>query len=408
MEEADEGVGQTFEDVLETHTVTVRETSLGKISEGYLEKSAVVSADGQSVCWASLLGDDSGVYRNGERVGGPFKLLGATGLVISPDGEHVAYTVSGGTGVVIRMDDQEFSKGFTGVSSTGLSFSPDSKRFGFVAARDASHIATIDGVEGPPYDGIRAEGILFSANGRHSAYIATKGEDWFVVVDGVQSSPWKAIGEQGVLFSADGEHVAYSARRAKTPQPAEGEPADEWLVVQDGKAGPPYKSVSQLVFAPVGSRFAYNAEIAKDQWVVVADGEASEPAEDVHSPPSFSPDGKRLAYSVARGQELFVVVDGVEGPAYDRMSKKGKRTLLFDESGQNYAYVGKKGDERIVVVNDKEVARHASLFQRTMRFLPGSTDLLRLPRPGEQALPPRDRRLGHPEPRREALVLRRP
>ncbi len=377
--DAEDEKGQTFETVLEKNEVAVREVSLGKVGDGYFEKSARVSADGRHVCWANLLGEESGVFLDGRRVGAPFQGLGATGLVISPDGSRVAYSVNRGTQVAVRVDDKELAGEYDGVSKAGLVFSPDSKRFAFVAGRGGKQIASIDGQEGPAWDGVRGEGVRFSQDGRRVAYIATQGEDWFVVIDGMQSGPWKAVGDQGVQFSADGEHVAFGAQR-----PAEGG-GGEWVVVVDGKEGPAYASVGQLVFAPVGARFAYNAEIAKSRWVVVADGKPSAEAQALSSRPTFSPDGKHLAYSLARDDKLFVVVDGVEGPGYDRMSKKGKRAITFSEDGSSHAYVGKRGDERVIVVDGQEVSTTASLFQRTLRFLPGSKDLAYLANHGKQS-----------------------
>ena len=357
--------GQTFEDVHETGTVQVRETSLGKIGEGYFPKHTVVSEDGTSVAWVRLDNDNSGVFRNGERIGESFKLFGTTGVVLSRDGQRVAYTTSSGSLVKIRLDGDELPGDYLGVSQNGLVFSPDGARFGFVAATDEGQFATIDGQRGPVFDGISSHGIVFSPDSTRVAHAGTKDEAWHVVLDGELNGPWQAVGNQGVVFSADSLHVAFAARRDNT-----------WFVVHDGKEFGPYTSVSALTFAPVGGRFAFNAEIEKKRAVLVVDGEVSEEHEQLQSDPTFTADGTKLAYSVSDGETMRVVFEGASGPEFDRMSRKGRRRILVSDDGQHVAYVGKRDKARLVVVDGETVGEHGSLFQRTLQFFPGSTDLL--------------------------------
>ena len=357
--------GQSFEDVHETGTINVRETSLGKVGDGYFQKNTVVSEDGRSVAWVRLDNENSGVFLNGERVGESFKLFGTTGIVVSPDGKRAAYTVSGGSVVGIRVDDQEFNGDYIGVSRGGLVFSPDSQRFGFVAANGDGQFVTIDGVKGPVFDGISARGITFSPDSKRVAHAGLKGEEWFVVIDGEKNGPWEKIGEQGVLFSPDGTQVAFAARRDM-----------KWHVVHDGKDMGPYSAVSQMTFSPVGGRFAFNAELEKGSWVVMLDGEQSEVHEGLSSRPTFSADGEHFAYSQANGQEMQVVVDGKRGPSFDRMSRKGKRLILLNDDASHVAYVGKRGKEKQIIVDGEVVGSHGTLFQRTIQFFPNSTDVL--------------------------------
>ena len=68
---------------------------------------------------------------------------------------------------------------------------------------------------------------------------------------------------------------------------------------------------------------AYVAKIG-DKWAMVVDGQAGSLCQAL-GPPVFSPDGKRLAYIMGKGQKQLVAVDGQLGPEYDGI----KGYLLF-------------------------------------------------------------------------------
>ena len=70
-----------------------------------------------------------------------------------------------------------------------------------------------------------------------------------------------------------------------------------------------------------------------------------------HDAVTVSPDSRRVAYRAGRGGKRFVVVDGVEGKAYDGI---GQWTLLFSPDGSRVAYVAARGGKWFVVVDGVE------------------------------------------------------
>ena len=59
----------------------------------------------------------------------------------------------------------------------------------------------------------------------------------------------------------------------------------------------------------------------------------------------FSPDSKRVAYGVKRGEKVFVVVDGVEGKEYNWVGWPA-----FSPNSQRAAYAMQRGGKWLVVV----------------------------------------------------------
>lgn len=53
------------------------------------------------------------------------------------------------------------------------------------------------------------------------------------------------------------------------------------------------------------------------------------------TPPVFSPDGERFAYTKMTGQQYQVIVGGTAGPAFDLVS-----TVVFSPDSNRYAYIG--------------------------------------------------------------------
>jgi hypothetical protein len=69
--------------------------------------------------------------------------------------------------------------------------------------------------------------------------------------------------------------------------------------------------------------------------------------------PHLSKTGLHVAVQVAKGSRFAMRVDGVDGPTFDTVSQG----FVFSTDGTRHAYVAKVGDEHIVVLDGKEVAR---------------------------------------------------
>jgi Tol biopolymer transport system component len=61
---------------------------------------------------------------------------------------------------------------------------------------------------------------------------------------------------------------------------------------------------------------------------------------------------QHVAYVVKRGEKELAVVDGVEGKEYDNISDHCK--MLFSPDGRRFAYVAKRGKKMLVVADGKE------------------------------------------------------
>ncbi|MGH7648313.1 MAG: hypothetical protein ACREND_09365 [Gemmatimonadaceae bacterium] len=72
----------------------------------------------------------------------------------------------------------------------------------------------------------------------------------------------------------------------------------------------------------------------------------------------MSPKGEHLAAVVLRGSRSVVVYDGVDGPNFDEVASGANGTnVVFSSDGAHYGYVGRQGQEYVVMVDGKELAR---------------------------------------------------
>ncbi|MGH7626739.1 MAG: hypothetical protein ACREOJ_15665 [Gemmatimonadaceae bacterium] len=73
---------------------------------------------------------------------------------------------------------------------------------------------------------------------------------------------------------------------------------------------------------------------------------------------AMSPKGEHLAAVVLRGSRSVVVYDGVDGPKFDEVAAVPDGTnVVFSADGAHYGYVGRQGQEYVVMVDGKELAR---------------------------------------------------
>ncbi len=76
------------------------------------------------------------------------------------------------------------------------------------------------------------------------------------------------------------------------------------------------------------------------------------PADAAQETLTVDPKFKHVAFVVKRGEKEAVVVDGVEGKAYDKIARRAK--ITFGPDGSRFAYVASRGSKMLVVVDGKE------------------------------------------------------
>lgn len=86
---------------------------------------------------------------------------------------------------------------------------------------------------------------------------------------------------------------------------------------------------------------------------------------------AFSPDGRRLAYAARKGAKWVMVVDGQEGPEFDRV-----REPYFSADSKHVAYVGFRGKECALVMDGKERGSYPGVGM-SLYYINGRTPLRR-------------------------------
>ena len=175
--------------------------------------------------------------------------------------------------------------------------SPDRLHRVEVVEKDNRQQLKIDSVLSQPYLGVALETIVFSEDSQRFAYAAETDAGWVVIVDGVHSHPWTGIGE--ILFG----------------------PRQQLVYVASDLEG------WQVVLEDVPSAF----------FEAVMQGSIT-----------FSPDGCRLAFVVADGNQFRVVINGALGPLYE-----GIGALRFGPDGKRLAYVVRKGTQQYLALDDR-------------------------------------------------------
>ncbi len=278
------------------------------------------------------------------------------GPLFSPDGLHMAYRVRLSGSREVLVVDGKASPEFKAVELP--LFSPDSRHFGYQAERaDGKQVQIVDGKEGSEFQKI--SWFQFSPDGAHFAYSARRAAGKSVVIfDGNEGPEFEDV--QRLTFSPDGRSFAYEGKRAQ----------GRWVMVVNGKESREYALVGQPYFSPVGGRLAYGAK-SDSAYTVVLDNKPG-PAFDAlsssaayDSPNSgldtstvtFSPNGERVAYVARRGEKRLIVVDGQEGPEYQFILSQP----LFSEDSAHVAYVAWENNTIVVVVDGKPVNRVSQL-----------------------------------------------
>jgi Tol biopolymer transport system component len=209
-------------------------------------------------------------------------------------------------------------------------FSDNGMHFAYVGPAGSRWTVFFDGKGGNKYDEIGTFGnlspqqqFIFSEDASHCAFAARTGANKVIVVDGQEipmDQEFWTVTE--AMFSPDGSQFAY----AVNPQHADG------YVVLGGKQGPPCLSVKDLHFSSDSKHFAYVMNISdktQNKYTVTRDGQAEGNFESIAGL-TFSLDGAHCAYIGNSGYAA-----GAQGPG--QADKKahlivdGKESAVFDE-----------------------------------------------------------------------------
>ena len=214
--------------------------------------------------------------------------------------------------------------------------SPDRLHRVEVVEKDNRQQLKVDSTLSQPYLGMALETIVFSEDSQRFAYAAETDAGWIMVVDGVPSRPWTGIGE--VLFGP-GQQLVYVA-------------ADlgGWQVVLEGTPSASFEAVmhGSLTFSPDGCRLAF-AVAEGNQFCVVVDGEFGFFYEAIGAL-RFGPDSERLAYVVRKGSQQYLALDNqLLGPfnllADFTLGPNGRLGMLVrDDDGWRAVVDGQKSE----------------------------------------------------------------
>lgn len=190
---------------------------------------------------------------------------------------------------------------------TGLAFGPDGVSLAYAAERSGRGLVVLDDQEEPLAPGEMLVGPLVVRPDRKGVgALVASGAGVRLRQFFADGAPGEAVHEEaeGLVYSDDGRSHAYAARRGA-----------HWLVVVDGKEGPPFDRVVSPLFSPDGRHLVYRARQSGRRFVVVADRKGrtarQHPAHEQVFPVLFTADGKSTAYGVKDGRQLRWTVEAL-------------------------------------------------------------------------------------------------
>lgn len=357
------------------------------------------SENGRSVAYSVRDYGYSYVSHNG-KLGTVYKADVAP-VVLSADGNHVAYGAPGGDLWRMVVDGVE-GAAFTQVRDP--QFSPDGTHVAYSALKEGIWGLVVDRTW---HAGKSAqhEQHLFSGDSSRIAYVDEVGESYAgrLVVTDLKFREQKIVAPAGVhtiVCNGDKTRVAAVVVAGGKQRVI----SFSFANTGDVKAGPAYDSVTNLVFAPDGVSVAYTAEKAGAKYVVLNDREEVLGDENLKEPPVVRPDLKVVAAiiegkdkksylreffsRITKGEKRydganfltysrdgvsafaaasearkawFIVVDGKEGPPFDRVVEP-----RFSPNGKYIVYRARKDGKRFVVVADAtgKVLRQSPAYEQ--------------------------------------------
>jgi len=345
----------------------------GKSHQGAKFVALEISPDGQSIFYGYKIDEKSYAVLDGMQTG-PFDEIGPP--TFSPDSRHIAYEIRRGTTWYIICDsltsqpahsyyekpvfsadsskimfientNEELKKRVV-ISSTKfkqlaafpaiaqpIALSATKSRVAVVNEKDGKKLVldiSIDNPgevkEGRLYDSVRH--MAYNRDGSSLTYVATKGLESYLVLDGKEERlpagdlPWPPVirpGNQGAGIVISGKDGAYLHQ----------------AFIKNGIKIKHFKEIAELVYSKDGKQQAHGA-IKNEKFMAVVNG-VEGPLFDRVFMPEFSPDGAYLVYRARQDNKRFIVVADAKGtiirqhPGYERVFDP-----VFTEDGKSVAY----------------------------------------------------------------------
>ncbi|MBF0327649.1 MAG: hypothetical protein HQL10_00655 [Nitrospirae bacterium] len=376
------GKGVAYIESVDGQMRVVHNGKKGKLYQ-VVESNMALSPDGRRVAYGARLGEKWFIVIDGNEEG-PFEEKGQP--VFSPDSKHVAYEAkvrglwhmfvnkkagpsipvyfndkatfssdssrllslensADHTGIVLHVTDLSFNRlGYRMVRGKIIVVDPTKTRIAAVDVIKGKHkviefsFGQPDNVkEGALYDEVSH--LVFGSEGNSLSYIAKKDGKFYLVLndkeelipDGTYPSPPVIRPDnKGAGLLITGKDGAYFHQ----------------AFYSDGSKRIFYKECGSLTYSKDGRFHSYVA-IRNEKFTIVVNGKEG-PFFDRVMEPQFSPDGKYVAYRARHGEERFVVVADTNGKivkkhsSYDRVFE-----TVFTDDGKSIAYGVIDGDKLI-------------------------------------------------------------
>jgi hypothetical protein len=190
-------------------------------------------------------------------------------------------------------------------------------------------------------------GPFFWSNGNHVAYWKSGEMNWSLMLNGQSvGTAQTPVGLINTIAVTNSGQVDYAFQSG----------GDVWINVAGEKQGP-FDAVGPPTFSPDGRRLAYIARRSHTSYLVL-DGVPGEPFDAIlpeegdlsnylEDSPVFRDDGSSIAYRARRGQSEFIVCDGEAGEPFDFVSGGP----AFSPSTGRLVYAAGESLKRYVVVD---------------------------------------------------------
>lgn len=357
--------------------------------------TVVFSERGGGAAYSAEKDGKSYVVHNG-KAGNLYQSIGA--IVLSPDGKRIAYSAQV-DGSWRMVTDGKDGRGFDQINEPA--FSPDGRHIVYVArSGEQWHIV----VDNTMSQGKKAHygDPVFSSDSLKIAYIVhTDGDQKtrFVVRDlASKKQSQKEVSGALMVVNKDRTMIATVTESDKKQSMIQISLNQPDAVVE----GAQYDAISHLAFGADGASVSYIAERGGKRFVILNGKEERLPDGDPAGPPVVRPDNKGVgiimaskdgtflheafsrvggkkerydeaadlvygkdssmhAYAARKGNNWFIVVNGREGPVFDRVVSP-----LFSPDGTLLAYRARKDGKRFVVVADAagNVLRHHPAYEQ--------------------------------------------